>query len=476
MSVRILDRELSQFRALREFLSAWVAKVRPVFARIFGVDSRSLWMFRVALGLLMLLDIGLRVSDLGAFYTDEGLITRPWAMNAGGAWGFSLLYLNGSAPFVGAFFLFYAASALGFLIGYRTRLCNLLCLICYVSVFSRCLWIHQASDTLLCQLLFLSLGLPWKRTIGAFRQPIRLVCPATVGYLIFVSALFFFPGLFKFNQNLWIAGKGVEVAAISDFYGRGLGAWLTQHPRVSWFLNQHAIFVELVLPLFLYLPNERVRTLVLNVIATTFIGFGVFLRIGWFPLVVIIALIPLIPGWVWTRVLGGGKAGATIFPSRSGWGALRYAPLFYTICIVLYQSNAVTGQVRFPRDVGNRLREIHLAEPWYMFSSASHSDGWFEVEGDTKTGTRIDLLPAGERVGGRPVVPSRAFKNQRWLKFLENVRADRGLATTYANWLCRQPTAEGLQKVVIRFHPKAFVSNPVSDYRNVELLAEVACG
>ena len=43
---------------------------------VFGIDTRSLAVFRIGLALTILLDLVLRAQDLGAHYTDAGVLPR----------------------------------------------------------------------------------------------------------------------------------------------------------------------------------------------------------------------------------------------------------------------------------------------------------------------------------------------------------------------------------------------------------------
>src|SRR3989338_5467486 len=46
---------------------------------IFGIDIRSLAIFRIALALLIIFDLYFRLPDLEVFYTDEGIFPRSFA-------------------------------------------------------------------------------------------------------------------------------------------------------------------------------------------------------------------------------------------------------------------------------------------------------------------------------------------------------------------------------------------------------------
>src|SRR5689334_7578495 len=42
----------------------------------FGIDARSLALFRLALGALLLVDLAVRATDLNVMYTDDGMFSR----------------------------------------------------------------------------------------------------------------------------------------------------------------------------------------------------------------------------------------------------------------------------------------------------------------------------------------------------------------------------------------------------------------
>src|SRR5438477_9768054 len=52
--------------------SAWQRTIRTIF----GLDVRSLALFRIALGIVLLCDVAIRYQDLHAFYTDDGVVPR----------------------------------------------------------------------------------------------------------------------------------------------------------------------------------------------------------------------------------------------------------------------------------------------------------------------------------------------------------------------------------------------------------------
>ena len=51
-------------------------RVADWLSDVFGIDTRSLAVFRIGLALTILLDLVLRAQDLGAHYTDAGVLPR----------------------------------------------------------------------------------------------------------------------------------------------------------------------------------------------------------------------------------------------------------------------------------------------------------------------------------------------------------------------------------------------------------------
>src|SRR5262245_7739405 len=98
-------------RALSEL---WT-RLRDTF---FGLDPRSLALFRIGLGLTLLVDLAGRWPDLVAHYTDDGVLPRSITP----VYAISIHGLDGSAAYEWLLFLLAAAFAVALVVGYRTQL------------------------------------------------------------------------------------------------------------------------------------------------------------------------------------------------------------------------------------------------------------------------------------------------------------------------------------------------------------------
>ena len=131
---------------------------------LFTVDLRSLAIMRIGIAIVLIVDLIYRFSDISALYSDEGILPRNTYIDYFDSWYFSI-YLISGLPIVHAFlFLLTGFVAFFFLIGYRTRLINIVLWFLVSSLHTRNQFVLTGGDTLLCLLLFWGIFLP----LGAY--------------------------------------------------------------------------------------------------------------------------------------------------------------------------------------------------------------------------------------------------------------------------------------------------------------------
>ena len=101
---------------------------RKLGKSLFSVDLRALAAFRIGTATLLLIDLLQRARDLGAFYTDRGVLPRVPRIELyefGDEFGrihmWSLHMASGQAWFQVLLFLIAACATFAMLIGFRTR-------------------------------------------------------------------------------------------------------------------------------------------------------------------------------------------------------------------------------------------------------------------------------------------------------------------------------------------------------------------
>src|SRR5688572_24202643 len=112
--------------------------LRSLRASYLTVDPRSLGVFRIGLGCVLLLDLLQRYLQLDFWYTNQGLLpnhTLLWRPPAPHV--FSFFFMASTAAEAKLGFLACALCYLLFVLGYRTHIVQWLTLICRISVNSR---------------------------------------------------------------------------------------------------------------------------------------------------------------------------------------------------------------------------------------------------------------------------------------------------------------------------------------------------
>ena len=128
---------------------------------VLGLDVRSLAVFRVGLGLLLLTDVLTRVQHLDAHYTDAGvlplsvLLRQQWN---NGWW--SLHALSGDAGLQWLLFGLAAVFAVQLVLGWRTRVAHVASWVLLASAQARNPLVLQGGDDLLRLVTFWSMFLP----------------------------------------------------------------------------------------------------------------------------------------------------------------------------------------------------------------------------------------------------------------------------------------------------------------------------
>jgi predicted DCC family thiol-disulfide oxidoreductase YuxK len=282
---------------------------RAPLREIFGVDLRTLALFRVLLGGYLILDLGLRARDLVAHYTDFGVLTRADLAGSLSPGAFSLHMLNGTAPFQAALFVLAAIFALMLMLGWRTRLATIASWVLLLSLQNRNPIILSGEDQLVMVLTFWAMFLPLgaRYSIDAALDKTSDTVAnayfsiATLALLIQGMSMYFFSALLKFDP-IWIPdGTAVYYALNLDYIVKPFGLWLRQFAALNQGLTYYVWGLELIGPILMFSPilHRRLRAIVMIAFITMHIGFFLCLEIGIFPLISIIMNLTFMPGWMW---------------------------------------------------------------------------------------------------------------------------------------------------------------------------------
>ena len=136
-------------------------RLRARLTEVFGFDTRSLAVARIALGLLVVLDVCGRLVDYDTFYTEGGVLNRMKTLELYHRKEYvSLFMASGADWWAGFCFAIEGIAGLCYMLGYRTRLTGWIAWFMMIGCHARFSQVLQAGDLLLRLLLFWSFFLP----------------------------------------------------------------------------------------------------------------------------------------------------------------------------------------------------------------------------------------------------------------------------------------------------------------------------
>lgn len=429
------------------------AEPTGLFGRLFGLDVRSLAVVRVALGLLVLIDLALRVGGLETYYGDDGVLPRAaWLRAYPGS--FSLHAASGSSLYLGALFALHAVAALCLVLGFRTRLATFVTWLLVVSLHTRNPALLQGGDALLGLLLFWGLFVPLGAAASvdaalapAAPAPRRVASLGTAALALQMPLVYLTTGLLKGGPEWHSSFTAIERALRDDFVSSHVGRWLAEALPSSVLsgMTVSVLVVEVGLPLLLLSPfrTEKLRFYLLPALFLLQLGFLACLRIGLFPFISTTGAVVLLPSLFWQRLaerpalralaarvgerarplsralvsllgpLGGGEP-------RFRLGTLSFVVVALALGFALVDNVASVAHEKLPRPLAEAGRALRLRQSWKLFIRSSPTHRWVVVVGKRADGTEVDLLADTVKAPSfaRPAHISDGFESYRFRKYL----------------------------------------------------------
>ncbi len=415
---------------------------------MFGLDTRSLALFRVGLALVLLVDLLERAPDLTAHYSDDGVLPRS-ALPA--VLPVSVHVFHGSAVFQAVLFAAAGGVAVALLVGRRTALMTFLSWLLLISLHARNPLVLHGGDLLLRMLLFWGMFLPLgaSASVDAVRRgPAagdRLVCSAaTVALLLQVCFVYGFGLAARNHPAWWSEGTAVADALYLDQYATPLGRWARDLPDgVLRAATYATLAVEGLGPVLLLLSGGFgvVRALLVAVFVLFHVLLGLSLRLGTFSLVCVVAWLPFLPSWFWDTVaarlagwrpvlavrgLLGAAAGAPVPglpPEPARLSPVASAVVVLALAYVFLFNLRTVDPERFGGALPDQLRAagavLALEQSWGMFAPyPKRDDGWYVVVGNLRGGRQLDLFRGAELSWEKPERISATYPTSRWAAYL----------------------------------------------------------
>jgi hypothetical protein len=437
------------------FFNSTEMKLLRALKSIFTLDLRALALMRICLGMVIFLDLCIRLSDLKAHYSDEGLLPLDLLFHrAWDPWNISIHTISGLWQVQLLLFLIAAFFALLLIAGYRTKLSSIVSWFLLLSLQNRNPFILQGGDGLLLMILFWGMFLPWgncysldsviaeKNTASNSWFGI-----AGIGYILQIASVYFFSALLKMPSPEWTSeGTAIYYALSIDQMVFPAGKLIYPYFDLLRYLTFFVFYLELFAPFLFFIPvyNSFFRSFAIILLTILHVGIACTLFVGLFFIIGIVTLIGLFPP-AWTSLIDKkimllktkmsfhrkiitalrhviphrepAKTGRSL---RSFTTALLSGAIIYTLVwnwqTTSYSNFKITGQ---PKEIGQLLG---INQSWGMFSpNVFKDDGWYIFEAKTKRNAWIDIGKEGKPIQYiKPVSIVSFFKNDRWRKYSEN--------------------------------------------------------
>lgn len=339
--------------------------------RAFVLDRRSLAVLRIAFGLILLVDLLIRLPDVVVFYTDRGFLPTSYFLpdRVPSLWSF--LWFNDDPGWVYLHLGVQLVSALMLIIGYKTRWFLLISWLLILSLDNRNIYVIHGGDKTLRIMMFWSLFLPlgdrWSLDRFLAKQD-KPTSDAYLGvpsfaYIIQLCLIYWFAGLWKLNP-LWLEQKqGVIEAFKGTFFNTPLAEYLLNFADYLHYLDIVTIGLELGMPFLVFIPYSKVRLTAVILFICLHLSFGTALSLGLFPYISAITWLALIPR---VNTFNNPEINRNLLADIS-------ATVLLSLVIL---TNIATLEIpyswhgfKLDSSINRLLQTIHLDQRWYMFSS-----------------------------------------------------------------------------------------------------------
>jgi len=421
----------------------------------FEIDLRTLALFRICMGLLILCDLFNRGLFLKAHYTDFGVLPRAvFLENFSHPFHFSILFANGTFEFILGFFILFAICSFFLLIGFKTRWMALICWFFLCSLQVRNTMVLQGGDVLFRMLLFWNIFLPsgQKWSFDAWVEEIRNPEADKPSTFIGVSVLalklqlvfmYVFTAILK-SGNTWTDGTASFLALSLDHFRTPFGDLFLGFPELLKFLTFSVWYWELLGPLIWFFPFIPQKIRIFGTLAFIFMhqSFGAMLEIGLFHWICSAGLLCFLPSEFWDLI-----SKKPIEKSNKKLKHFKQKTISSMVCLsflvftFLWNMHTLPG-IKFrlnPRFINfGILTEIE--QKWDMFApNPMVEDGWFVMPAKFRDNNELDLFSRKKITFKKPKSVVDMYPNQRWRKYLMNLwsAANSKHRLYYGRYLCR---------------------------------------
>ncbi|MBS1650395.1 MAG: hypothetical protein JSU07_00125 [Bacteroidetes bacterium] len=412
---------------------------------------------RIGVSIVIIIDLCIRFSDLEAHYCDAGIWPLHVVKNFAWKSGFWSIHLwSGTYYFIALLFAIHFLCTFFLLIGYKTRISNLIVWLLYLSLHNRNLFILQSGDELLRLLLFWGLFLPWQHyfSVDAKRYIVKPTqnIMANIGYLLLIASVYIFTVFFKNSPEWRSEGTAIYYAlSLDQIRLPFFGDYLYKYSILMRCLTHLVFVIECLIPILILAPSKKgnFRLLAFVLLVTLHIGIGLTLYVGLFYIINITTALALLP----TQIINRLSKVLKFLTLKQFFGLRKKQPYISSIknsicfsIIILSLTYNLQSMWWFNYELKPVFQTVinifRFDQYWGMFSpSIIKNDGWFVYYGSDSIGRQWDLYKNQDYVDfSKPKHIVSMYKNDRWRKLAENMQDDNHtfLRPLYCNYYLKK--------------------------------------
>lgn len=458
---------------------------------IFSLDTRSLAILRIWLGLILIRDILIWLQFLSAFHTDVWIMPLQALMDsypAENVW--SIHSISNEYNFQLILFLLHLVIAVLFTVWRKTKIFTILLWIFTVSVHGHNPIILNGWDTITRLLLFWSMFLPlWDQfsldNIEKKNLPVSIFSIATLGYVIQLSFVYIFASILKDHPRRISDFTSTYYALSLDLFRTPIWDLTYMYPEIMRWMTAFSYYVETIWIGLLLVPwkNHLWRIAAILLFVIFHIWLGLHLRLYSFPYIMVFARIALLPHRFWERWFGKLKKWY-VQPLHTI--KLQKFPilisLFLILCLAyIFSRNLRTTDFdkhneRFPREVNKFWFLFRIDQYWNMFAPYPLvDDGWTVIQWNTVEGKSVDLLhPDLELSFERPVTSSdrkNYYDHERRRKYYTNLwmKSNSDRRQYWAAYHCHLWNTKSPDNKITDIKRYYMLEKTLDDYKNAPL-------
>lgn len=285
----------------------------------YGLDERSLALFRILLGAVLLVDMARRYTHASTMYTDAGIFSRTYFLESLNSNRWSILFVSGSEWFVNAFILAGIVLSVALILGIKTRWVTVLLWVVVMSVQYRNTHLQNGADTLLRVSMFWAMFLPLARcwSIDALYNPPQnqnpsrgngrvVVSVAAFALLVQNALMYGITASLKTGSKWQEEGSALYYALGTQQVNTAIGEFVFSHTPliILTLLTFATLITEFALPILILLPykSHLLRTVAVFAIIGLHMGILFTMTVGYFPIISIAIGVAALPTWFWDTV------------------------------------------------------------------------------------------------------------------------------------------------------------------------------